>query len=156
MPSRPYLTPTLYTFKIMEIQVKKTKLMKYEWRSDQENNWRHNAGWVDYVEQSKYTANTQLYSTDSWQYFSCLEVRGLWANLQTTDNGSESGDADGCIMILPVFHLPWSPALWYSWKVAMQCQIVALSDLQSHSGFPGSLSLSAGWGGGAQMLCSLL
>ena len=51
----------------MEIQVKKTKLMKYEWRSDQENNWRHNAGWVDYVEQSKYTANTQLYSTDSWQ-----------------------------------------------------------------------------------------
>lgn len=64
-------------------------------------------------------------------------------------------DAARCIVILPVFHLPGSPALWYSWKVVMQCRIVASSDLQSHSGFPGSVSPRAG-GEGAQMLCSLL
>lgn len=42
---------------------------------------------------------------------------------------------------------PPSPReLWRSWKVAMQCQIVASSDLQSHGGFPGRVSSRAGGG----------
>lgn len=60
-----------------------------------------------------------------------------------------------CIVILPVFHLPGRLALWYSWKVVMQCQIVASSDLQSRCRFPGSVSPTAG-GEGTQTLRSLL
>lgn len=72
--------------------------------------------------------------------------------LQTTVNVCEQRDAAGCVVILPVFHLPGSPALWYSWKVVMQCRIVASSDLQSHSGFPGSVSPRAGGRGGSNAL----
>lgn len=74
---------------------------------------------------------------------------------QPTTMAREWKDADRYIVILPVSHLPGSLVLWYSWKVVMQCQIVASSDLQSHGGFPGSVSPRAG-GEGAQMLRSLL
>lgn len=48
-----------------------------------------------------------------------------------------------------------SPAPWFWWKAAMRFWVVVSSDLQSNSGFPGSMSPRAGKKG-TQMLCSLL
>lgn len=72
------------------------------------------------------------------------------------DQRLSADSSEVCSVIFPVSqHLPGSLALWYSWKVVMQCHIVASSDLQSHCRFPGSVSPTAG-GEGAQMLLSLL
>lgn len=59
-------------------------------------------------------------------FTSCI-IKVLWMDkfLQHSVWSNPPRDVDGYIAILPVSHLPGSPALWYSWKVVMQCQIVA-------------------------------